>query len=150
MVFMGTAPAVGSPDADADQRIVDEYPHVPPELTPAYVTDVQLVALFQQHTISSPCGTYTDGAGETGTLSSLAMSATVTVIAARTGQVVATRTFTAPGQSCPANLEVSGGPPWTLDPPPAPAYGQDGPDNQGANSSALTAWINGLLTGSPV
>lgn len=151
MVFMGDAPASGAPHTSADQRIVDQYPQVPAELTPAFVTDVQLVAIFAQHTINTSCGTYTaQDSGKTGTLSSVAVSVTVTVVAAATGRVVGTRTFTAQGQSCPANAEVSGDPPWTLNAPPAPAYGQEGQGDDGAYSSALTTWVNRFLTGPAV
>jgi len=151
-----------------DQRVQDELAlgqRVPPELTPAYVTDVQLVALVPDAvtTTTTSCGTYSAGGGQTGTLSKTVISVTVTVVAARTGRVVATRTFTGTGQEdCPATFESTGGPPWTLDPGPAPAYGHDASADAGSTytsngtgqpqqySSAVTAWINGLLTGPPV
>ena len=105
-------------------------------LRPKFVTEVQLVAYVTEREQHLSCGSYEGSDGKVGRLLRTEADTTVSIIVARTGQTIATRTFT-DLPNCPASYMEVGDPPWLI-PGSVPAYYSD---------DAVTNWVNSFLKG---
>lgn len=140
----------------ADSQLENSTIFSPPDSgNPLLFTDtsqVQLVVVVVEQSSASAgsCGSYKrQSDGKVGELLRGVDVITVTIRAAVTGRVIATRTFTSSPPSCPQSFtytvgtDFSGDPPWTI--PPEMLGGYDG-TSTGA-TPAIRKWIDSFLTG---